>query len=115
MVCKLYFGQCNSLDVFCKCYEIDNFYWELYGVLLDVEILVDVYFMMIGGQINLSLVIGDEGDEGGIMGVMIKLMFVNCVLLKVICVLVDEFVEYEVCFKGIDKESDGNCIWLKLF
>lgn len=49
MACKMYFGKWNNLDVFCDCLGIDNSKCVFYGVLLDVEILVDVFLMMIGG------------------------------------------------------------------
>lgn len=49
MVKWIFFGKCNNLDILCECYGIDNLYWILYGVLFDVEILVDVYLLMTGG------------------------------------------------------------------
>lgn len=64
MVRDLYLGQKNSLDVLCCCYDVENVYWELYGVLLDVEIFVDVYLVMIGGQIKLFLGGVDVGEQG---------------------------------------------------
>ncbi|MGB3620564.1 MAG: exonuclease domain-containing protein, partial [Ketobacter sp.] len=114
MARKLHPGQRNSLDALCKRYEIDNSHRELHGALLDAEILADVYLMMTGGQTNLSLATGDEGDEGGITGATIKPMPANRAPLKVIRASADELVEHEARLKGIDKESDGNCIWLKL-
>jgi DNA polymerase-3 subunit epsilon len=52
---KLHPGQRNSLDALCKRYSIDNSQRELHGALLDAEILADVYLVMTGGQVSLSL------------------------------------------------------------
>lgn len=85
----MYLGQKNNFDVLCKCYGIDNSYCMFYGVLLDVEILVDVYFLMIGGQIKLKFVLlgGSEID-------FIVIRRVQCKInkLKVIKVFVDELI-----------------------
>ena len=55
MARRMHPGQRNSLDALCKRYEIDNSQRELHGALLDAEILADVYLMMTGGQVSLSL------------------------------------------------------------
>lgn len=49
LVWKMFFGKCNSFDVLCLCYEIDNSKCILYGVLFDVQIFVEVYLVMMGG------------------------------------------------------------------
>lgn len=65
MARKRYPGQRNSLDALCKRLGVDNSKRELHGALLDAEILADVYLLMTGGQIALSLEEGAEsaGDE----------------------------------------------------
>jgi len=55
MARKTYPGQRNSLDALCKRLGVDNSGRELHGALLDSEILADVYLMMTGGQVKLSL------------------------------------------------------------
>lgn len=55
MARKTYPGQRNSLDALCKRLGVDNSGRTLHGALLDSEILADVYLMMTGGQVTLSL------------------------------------------------------------
>ncbi|UQB41257.1 DNA polymerase III subunit epsilon [Thiomicrospira microaerophila] len=55
MARKTYPGQRNSLDALCKRLGVDNSGRTLHGALLDSEILADVYLMMTGGQVKLSL------------------------------------------------------------
>ena len=52
---RMHPGQRNNLDALCRRYEIDNSRRELHGALLDAEILADVYLIMTGGQVSLSL------------------------------------------------------------
>ncbi|MEE9491829.1 MAG: DNA polymerase III subunit epsilon [Gammaproteobacteria bacterium] len=55
MARKMHPGQKNSLDALCRRYEVNNSHRELHGALLDAEILADVYLLMTGGQVALSL------------------------------------------------------------
>ena len=48
-------GQRNSLDALAKRYEVDASARELHGALLDARILAEVYLVMTGGQVSLSL------------------------------------------------------------
>jgi DNA polymerase-3 subunit epsilon len=48
-------GQKNNLNALCKRYMVDNSQRDLHGALLDSEILADVYLLMTGGQVTLSL------------------------------------------------------------
>ena len=48
-------GQKNNLDALCKRYNVDNSQRNLHGALLDAEILADVYLLLTGGQVTLSL------------------------------------------------------------
>jgi DNA polymerase-3 subunit epsilon len=52
---RLHPGQRNSLDALAKRYEVDNSARELHGALLDAQILAEVYLVMTGGQVSLSL------------------------------------------------------------
>jgi len=52
---ELHPGQRNSLDALCRRYEVDNSNRTLHGALLDAELLADVYLLMTGGQVALSL------------------------------------------------------------
>ena len=60
---EMYPGQRNSLDALCKRLGIDNSQRTLHGALLDAEILADVYLLMTGGQVSLSLAV-DNPDSG---------------------------------------------------
>lgn len=55
-------GQRVSLDALCKRYGIDNSARELHGALLDARLLAEVYLVMTGGQVGLSL--GGDGGSG---------------------------------------------------
>lgn len=74
---QLHPGQRNSLDALCRRYGVDNSQRTLHGALLDAEILADVYLLMTGGQVNLSLggddanqaLIGSSGEVKRIQGV----------------------------------------------
>ncbi|MCO1333299.1 DNA polymerase III subunit epsilon [Microbulbifer sp. OS29] len=57
-------GQKNNLDALCKRYFVDNSQRDLHGALLDAEILSDVYLMMTGGQTDLVLAQGSDGQGG---------------------------------------------------
>ncbi|WP_226647513.1 DNA polymerase III subunit epsilon [Microbulbifer variabilis] len=56
-------GQKNNLDALCKRYFVDNSQRDLHGALLDAEILADVYLLMTGGQTDLGLAQGGEGQN----------------------------------------------------
>ena len=56
-------GQRVSLDALCKRYGVDNSGRELHGALLDARLLAEVYLVMTGGQVGLSLG-GEQSAEG---------------------------------------------------
>jgi len=58
---RLHPGQKNNLDALCARYHVDNTHRELHGALLDAEILAQVYLVMTGGQVSLSLS-GEDGE-----------------------------------------------------
>lgn len=113
MARKMHPGQRNSLDALCKRYEIDNSHRDLHGALLDAEILADVYLGMTGGQTNLVLSSGDDGEEGGTTGAAIKRLDTNRPKLRVLAATEDELKLHDERLASIDKSSGGNCIWLK--
>jgi DNA polymerase-3 subunit epsilon len=113
MARKIHPGQRNSLDALCKRYEIDNSHRELHGALLDAEILADVYLIMTGGQTNLILSSGEDGEEGGISGATIKRLNSERPRLKVQLATAEELIRHQERLQSIDKTSGGNCVWLK--
>lgn len=102
-------GQKNNLDALCRRYEIDNSHRELHGALLDSEILADVYLLMTGGQINLSLA-GDEA-EGGAQKII--RLDANRPPLTVLRATSEEIENHEEFLQNLDKSSGGECAWLK--
>jgi DNA polymerase-3 subunit epsilon len=52
---RMHPGQRNSLDALAKRYDVDNSMRELHGALLDARILAEVFLVMTGGQVSLSL------------------------------------------------------------
>ena len=113
MARKMHPGQRNSLDALCKRYEIDNSHRDLHGALLDAEILAYVYLGMTGGQTNLVLSSGDDGEEGGITGAAIKRLAGERPRLRVLAATSEELALHNERLASIDKSSGGNCIWLK--
>jgi DNA polymerase-3 subunit epsilon len=111
MAKKKHPGQRNSLDALCKRYDINNSHRELHGALLDSEILADVYLAMTGGQgaLLLDVASGAQDQEG----TRIRRLESDRPLLKVIKASADEWAAHEARLNAIDKESNGNCHWLK--
>ena len=55
-------GQANSLDALCDRYQIDRSRRTRHGALLDAEILVEIYYELMGGRQRL-LALGEAGDS----------------------------------------------------
>jgi len=108
---RMHPGQKNNLDALCKRYDVNNTHRELHGALLDSEILADVYLMMTGGQVALSLG-SDEGDGGGgVQGTTIRRLSADRPRLKVISANETEISAHEERLDAIEKASDGSCVW----
>jgi len=105
-------GQKNNLDALCKRYTVDNSQRDLHGALLDAEILADVYLLMTGGQVTLSL--GDsEVDASGLDGEWHRLP-ADRQPLKVIYASLDELKRHEEKLQGLAESSNGNCVWQQI-
>lgn len=104
-------GQKNNLDALCKRYEIDNSHRELHGALLDAQILADVYLVMTGGQITLSLGGDDRNADGSHSEAIIRVQRAKPGLI--IKASDAELDEHQKKLAQIDKASGGNCLWLK--
>ncbi len=105
-------GQRNSLDALCKRYQIDNSHRDLHGALLDAEILARVYLAMTGGQISLYQ---DDETGTGLQATPARkhtLMNQRFNLKRITCPP-DEYQAHEKRLQDIDKNSGGNCLWLR--
>jgi DNA polymerase-3 subunit epsilon len=105
-------GQKNNLNALCKRYTVDTSQRELHGALLDAEILADVYLLMTGGQVMLSL--GESESESGAPGGEWHRLPADRKKLKVVNASAEELQRHDEKLQLIDKVSEGNCVWRKL-
>ncbi|NOY66111.1 MAG: DNA polymerase III subunit epsilon [Gammaproteobacteria bacterium] len=110
MARQMHPGQRNSLDALCKRYDIDNSQREKHGALLDAEILADVYLMMTGGQVSLSL--GGQQDQNQPQSdeliVRLDSKRVPLPILEATSVELDAHEKY---LEMIAKSNGGQCVW----
>jgi DNA polymerase-3 subunit epsilon len=109
MARKKHPGKRNSLDALCDRYAIDNSRRDKHGALLDAEILSEVYLVMTGGQESL-LLDGDDAEAGA--GNQPRSIDIagDPVLMQV---SEDALQAHEKYLHHLQKQSDGNCVWLK--
>jgi DNA polymerase-3 subunit epsilon len=112
MARRLHPGQRNSLDALCKRYEIDNSQRELHGALLDAEILADVYLMMTGGQVSLSL--DSRVDSNGNQREDIQRLAADRQPLRVIKASDPECRAHAGRLDAIEKACGGSSVWRRL-
>lgn len=106
-------GQKNNLDALCKRYGVDNSNRELHGALLDAEILADVYLMMTGGQVSLSLAAEQPEVENHSAENETEVTERPRTALKVIEADKTELAAHHAMLEKLQASSDGNCVWLK--
>lgn len=102
-------GQKNNLDALCKRYSVDNSQRDLHGALLDAEILADVYLLMTGGQVALSLMGEDDGPVAQLDSVA-RTLDANRPTLTVIRASEDELERHETRLNKLD-DSSGGSVW----
>jgi len=112
MAREMHPGQKNSLDALCKRYEIDNSQRDLHGALRDAQILLDVYLVMTGGQVDLLL--HDEQTENGRDMGEVRKLDPNRPRLCVIEPTSEEIEAHVSKLETVDRESNGNCLWKKM-
>jgi DNA polymerase-3 subunit epsilon len=112
MAREMHPGQKNSLDALCKRYEIDYSQRDLYGALLDAQILLDVYLAMTGGQTDLLLHDDQSGNNQN--SAEARKLDQNRPRLRVINPSNEELEAHYKKLETVDKESNGNCLWKKL-
>jgi len=106
-------GQKNNLDALCKRYGVDNSNRELHGALLDAEILADVYLMMTGGQVSLSLAAEQFEPQHDIEQNDLTTAERPRTALKVIQADAAELAAHQAMLEKLQASSEGNCVWLK--
>jgi len=103
-------GQRNSLDALCKRYDIDNSQREKHGALLDAEILADVYLVMTGGQVSLSLGGGQEQKQTRQEEAVVRLDSQRNPL-PIIAATQAELEAHEKYLEMIAKTTGGEPVW----
>ena len=109
---RMHPGQRNSLDALCRRYEIDNSRRELHGALLDAEILADVYLIMTGGQVSLSL--DGQVDQHGERQSTLRRLDADRRPLKVVRATPEEGEAHSARMDALDKACDGGSVWRRL-
>ncbi|HYQ72658.1 MAG TPA: DNA polymerase III subunit epsilon [Gammaproteobacteria bacterium] len=106
---RLHPGQRNNLDALCRRYEIDNSQRELHGALLDAEILADVYLVMTGGQVSLSL--DSHSDMPGESRGAIRRLPAGRKPLRIIRADATETAAHDARLDAIDMACESGSVW----
>lgn len=107
---QLYPGQRVSLDALCRRFGVDNSNRELHGALLDARLLAEVYLLMTGGQVGLSL--GGESSAGGVVTAEpIRRLPAGRTPLKVIGADATELARHEERLNRLDKVAPEGSLW----
>ena len=102
-------GQRVSLDALCKRYGVDNSGRELHGALLDARLLAEVYLVMTGGQVGLSL--GGEASAEGVVQEQIRRLDGSRAALKVIKATDAELKVHADKLDAIAGAAEGGALW----
>lgn len=106
-------GQRVSLDALCKRYGVDNSGRELHGALLDARLLADVYLVMTGGQVGLSL--GGEQSSDGVSIETIRRLPAQREALRVVRASAEEREAHDRKLGGIARAAgDKGVLWQQL-
>ncbi len=108
---ELHPGKKNSLDALCERYGVNNAHRTLHGALLDAELLAEVYLAMTRGQESLAMELEQAPAASAVAGAGAPLERGRLTVLRA---SKEEIAEHEKLLAGIDKESKGKCVWLKL-
>ncbi|MBQ0754130.1 MAG: DNA polymerase III subunit epsilon [Gammaproteobacteria bacterium] len=102
-------GQRASLDALCKRYGVDNSGRELHGALLDARLLAEMYLLMTGGQVGLSLD-GESSAEGTFVET-IRRLDSNRAPLKVTQATAQELEVHNEKLTKIAQTSESGALW----
>lgn len=107
---ELHPGKKNSLDALCERYGVNNAHRTLHGALLDAELLAEVYLAMTRGQESLVMDLEQaSAPEAAADGVPMERA-----QLPVLAPTEEEEALHAKVLQGIEAESKGRCLWLKL-
>ena len=104
-------GQRVSLDALCKRYGIDNSARELHGALLDARLLAEVYLVMTGGQVGLSLG-GDNSTTGG--AEVVRPLSAERPAVPVITASAEEQAAHQAKLDAIAGQCEQGALWQAL-
>lgn len=110
MARSMFPGQRNSLDALCKRYDVDNSNRTLHGALLDAEILADVYLLMTGGQVSLSLEASNHIDDSNPQAQVTNRSQLDLSKLRVLRASEAELVAHQERIAFIEQKSGVN-LW----
>ena len=106
-------GQRVSLDALCKRYGVDNSGRELHGALLDARLLAEVYLVMTGGQVGLSL--GGEASAEGLVTEQIRRLPSDRTPLRVVRASDHELAAHQGKLDALARAAgDKGVLWRQL-
>ncbi len=107
---ELHPGKKNSLDALCERYGVNNAHRALHGALLDAELLAEVYLAMTRGQESLVM----ELEQAPAAVELATGVAAERTQLIVLAASEEEAAEHDQVLQGIQAESKGKCVWIKL-
>ena len=102
-------GKKNSLNALCERYAVDHSRRTLHGALLDAQLLADVWLAMTRGQETLDISLASVPTPA-----LLAADAPRQWLLHVIRASVEELAEHAAMCQRIERDSKGNCMWLRL-
>ena len=112
MAKEMFPGKKNNLNALCERHGIDNSHRVLHGALLDAEILAEVYVAMTRGQESLIMEL-DGPASAPESGGFVATAPVEHRSLRIVLASDAECSEHSEMLAAIDKQSKGQCLWLK--
>lgn len=105
-------GQRVSLDALCKRYGVDNSGRELHGALLDARLLAEVYLVMTGGQVGLSL--GGEQSAEGVVEERIRRLESDRAPLRIVRATDAEIAAHCAKLEKVAGAAEDGALWQTL-
>ncbi len=106
---RMHPGKANDLDSLARRHGVDVSRRELHGALLDARILAEVYLIMTGAQVSLSLDTGDAADQDH-AGEFVPVEREG-LTLKVPGASPEEAAAHEALLEHIRSQSGGSALW----